>query len=232
MELVDPLRMSRASSILQKETEQYGGRLRLGRDFKKFKKAIDKLPDRNISNQFNLDYETLTPPTSFWLMIKNSKGELVAGVAAKLEELGPMPAPIYWEIQHRRVYRDQSLKLIEFKSRQSRAAYALSGKLAYVGDAYARPEFRKTGLAAAMGKLAMISALNLWPDLNHCYAFIHNEGMTKGIATNHGFAHQHPTAIRWENESNPASLPENMWLVSNSASDILDLIDQLNDDPT
>lgn len=231
MELVDPLKMSRASAILQKSIENHG-KVRLGRDFKKFRRAITKLNDREISNQFNLDYETLTPPESFWLMCRDNAGAMIAGVAVKKESLGPMTAPEYWALQHPRVYRDQANRPIKFEPKQSRAASSLTGTIAYVGDAYAAAEFRATGLAAAMGKLAMLSAFQTWPELDYCYAFIHNEGMVRGIATNHGFSHQHPMAIRWKNKSNPPSLPRNMWLVSNGRSDILDLIDRLTDDQT
>ncbi|MEM8812255.1 MAG: hypothetical protein AAGF59_06510 [Pseudomonadota bacterium] len=225
MEIVDQLKLSRASAVLQQEIRKHGQIPSMGQDFYHFKRLIDELPDRDISDQFNLDHETLKPTEAFWVICRGHNGGLIAAVAAKLEDLGPMNAADYWKMHLPRVYRENARRPIEFEPAQSRAAANLKGRLVYVGDAYASPELRKSGLAPAMGKLAQLAAFGMW-NFDTCYAFIHNAGMVRGVGTNHGFCHQHEIAIRWKTNP-PQFLPDN-WLVYNHRNDVLDLIDRLS----
>lgn len=198
----------------------------MGLDFYYFKNLINGLEDREISDQFNLDYETLKPTESFWIACRDNNDKLIAAVAAKVENLGPMSAADYWKMQHPRVYGSKNVGPIEFEPLQSRASSSLRGCLVYLGDAYASTEYRKSSLAPALGKLAQLAAFGMW-NFDTCYAFIHNAGMTRGLGANHGFCHQHPIAIRWK--SNPKQfLPDN-WLVYNHRNDVLDMIDRLSE---
>ena len=228
MEILDQLKYARALVVLQKRFESFDLTLEMGRNFKHFRALVDALDDRDLSDQFNLAHEKLLPTNSFWVVLRDRAEAVIGVLAAKFDDIGPRALSDHWQVDQPRMYRENAGGLIEFEAVQSRAARAISGRVAYVGDLWVRKDRRKTGVSGDLSKLVQVIALQIWqPDT--IYAFVHNVGVTRGLAAHFGFCHQYPVGIRWR--SNPRQLLPDNWLVCNHRPDLLDLIDLLADSP-
>ncbi len=155
-----------------------------------------------------------TDGNAFWLVAWDSYEPAVL-IGAKLEVLQSEPIDKYWIRTSRRHYPNHNGETI--KSVAPHVSSELTGRLAYIGDLYIRPQNR--GSMAVLEKFMMLAqmAVALSWDPDFTYAFMRDRDVRLGFANRYGFTRHLPSVREWCDPPHGRSNSE--WLVTLSRSD-------------
>lgn len=154
----------------------------------------------------------------FWTLLMQ-KGEVVGGIAARLDTLGTESLGSFWRRQSKRVYgageTDQLVYVSDFIDNEVR------GDVVYFGDLVLGKEHRGRGdhLRYFTMYCQMLAAV-MW-DADWQYSFIPEVHAQAGMAYNYAFAKTIPGAQEWKEE--PGTRKSSEVCVITSRTDLLDI---------
>ncbi|MEM6901184.1 MAG: hypothetical protein AAF583_15620, partial [Pseudomonadota bacterium] len=159
------------------------------------------------------EHNDLTPENCVWLYMKSSSG--VSGIiGARVHESRQENIGRYWQRHYSRVYDlDPAFSKIEYGMVEF-----LRGRLVYLGDLHisinerSRPRIMSSFTTVAL----LVVALKWQPDF--VYAFLHNNQIRKGAASEYGFATHLKSVRQWT--VCPHKRAQDEWLAVSSANQI------------
>ncbi|MBL6432258.1 MAG: hypothetical protein HPM95_18865 [Alphaproteobacteria bacterium] len=113
---------------------------------------------------------TYAPKEAFWLTLNNEAGEIVAVIAARLNDLGSQPLTRHLEAYWTRCYRSEGGHPVAVRRQDDLFSDAITGRIVYLGSC----SFPCTGAAAIFSSavpIGQVVAFNLFePD--YLYAWM------------------------------------------------------------
>ncbi|MCA1241932.1 hypothetical protein LC092_05745 [Stappia stellulata] len=217
----DPLPYFRAFSILESNLKAKGVHPMLGRDFAWLDAELSSQKSRSGSGvkgellpHFSPMLNTYAPKEAFWLTLNNEAGEIVAVIAARLNDLGSQPLTRHLEAYWTRCYRSEGGHPVAVRRQDDLFSDAITGRIVYLGELFVSVHWRGRDLSRLLCRLAQVVAFNLFePD--YLYAWMRPVHIEKGLHSRWGFSEEHRHAILWER--GPASIDNDLAIVGNSA---------------
>jgi hypothetical protein len=201
-------------------TINYGPREQLGRFFLAADKAAR---DRGVSLSLSTDFELLREVNArnygswhglapsfdcayggidsscgFWIVGRDSSGEIVTTQAARFFDTGSENLRDYL-VSLRLFYPDPEKQKLPQESCAvtSAAALQLSGRIVYSGGTWIHPDYRKRLMPMILPRISRALALTRW-DTSYTFSMVSHALVSKGVAAAYGYRNIEP-GIRWMN---------------------------------
>lgn len=168
-------------------------RLRIRTDFEALEYELAMLEAENrlggrgtLTEQFNPGVVTLTETTGHFIEARSPEGELIGLVAQRLDDLGSENLEGFIRRFWQRAFEAEDGAPIEFAPNQDPELRCLTGKLAYQGELWTRPERRASSggatarLAEGLVKLGMATAWQMW-EFDYIYAIVRKREYIRGL---------------------------------------------------
>ncbi|MCK7611993.1 GNAT family N-acetyltransferase [Roseibium sediminicola] len=204
--------------------------LQVGSDFRSFE-LFACAYDRELTEHFSVKFQAITPPRGFWMMLVAPEGEVVATVAARLDDLGESTLADYWKLILPIVYRDAYGAPVSLRERQPSFVQEATGRVIYLGEMWVHPDWRKTGIGSDLAKLVQLRAFRRFSPVNALYVWMRPREIKGGFASSCGFQTLIENAINWDRppaERDAKSSVSELWLAGNKASALHDLVYDLS----
>lgn len=165
-------------------------------DQRELETAVAGMEKGSLGENFKLMLHTLPPSRFMWVGAKDCHGDLVAIVAARLDDTGS------WSLQ--RFLNEHFSRVIEAKDGRSVRptedscifAKDIKGRCAYLGEGYSTPGWRKKGLATYLIKYMILVTWDEWkPEI--IYAWIRRKQMETGSAAIWGFTETYESPLEF-----------------------------------
>ncbi|MBQ0717181.1 hypothetical protein GLP59_01510 [Sulfitobacter sp. M220] len=175
--------------------------LTVGYDFRVYKELLeDARPDHLIGLPFDPVAHDLSENNAFWVVGRNSKGEIMHTQAMRMLALKGAKLAEYL----RRSFVEFPPPGVDIDFHRSRyragpGSHRIAGDVCYHGEFWvgATPrEFKTAGLSSLLGRYAFWQAMQHW-DPDHIIAFMTNAVVYKGFPARHGYMHTEPGTLRW-----------------------------------
>ncbi len=181
--------------------ESRGMRLQVGDDFQHYADMVAELrADQPLGDPFNLEKQELTPENAFWVAGWDRRGNLVHTQAVRRLQIATNLADYLG--RKFRAFPPSGVALDKARSTYTPGpgARRIRGVVCYHGEAWLRAGkggFRGTGIAGALARFAMTSAVLRWsPDYIFCFV---PEGLAfRGLVEREGYMHTDPGALSWK----------------------------------
>lgn len=211
------------------EGEEYT--LKRGHDFQYFNNLMKGI-ERDVTEHFSPQFNTLLPAQSFWIMLINKEGMPISTVASRMEPFAyGQTVSDYLKEYLPRVYFTESGDPVELAHRQASFCEEATGKVVYLGEAWAHPKSRTGGIAGDMVKLIQLISLYMFhPDYLYCW--IRPKHARTGFPQACGYKEIFPRAIRWTKrpalpDGDPDKDLRDLWLAGNRSGGLRDLADDV-----
>ncbi|MBG6211716.1 hypothetical protein IWQ49_006407 [Labrenzia sp. EL_126] len=205
--------------------------LKRGHDFNYFNNVMKGI-DRDVTEHFAPNFNTLLPAQSFWIMLIDKAGHPVSTVASRMEPFAyGQTVSDYLKAYLPRVYFTEHGAPVELLDRQASFCEEATGKVVYLGEAWANEEHRRGGLTGNMVKLIQLISLYMFhPDYLYCW--IRPKHAQTGFPQACGYKEIFPRAIRWRTKpALPGGDPDkdlrDLWLAGNRSGGLRDLADDV-----
>ena len=170
--------------------------LTVGYDFRVYKELLeDARPDHLIGLPFDPVAHDLSENNAFWVVGRNSKGEIMHMLALKGAKLAEYLRRSFVEFPPPGV----DIDFHRSRYRAGPGSHRIAGDVCYHGEFWvgATPrEFKTAGLSSLLGRYAFWQAMQHW-DPDHIIAFMTNAVVYKGFPARHGYMHTEPGTLRW-----------------------------------
>ncbi len=194
--------------------------LEIGSDFEFFCSIPSQQPDRHaISPIFDPEESHVSSANAFWLIGRNTSGEIVLTQAIKLVRVGERGL-----LDHLRNnlsdYRPKGDRLDIAKSQinLTERAAELSGDLCYYGELWIKRTYRGSCLTAVMPRLMFATAISKWSP-NVVFGIMEPLAACKGLAAREGFMHLEQGGLHWWDRDTSETFEE--WLVWTTRDDFI-----------
>ena len=189
-----------ATSIANMAGEM-GMSLQVGDDFQHYADLVAEFRgDQPLGEPFDLVKQELTHENAFWITGWDKQGRLVHTQAIRRLQIENSLAE--YMSANFRDFPPSGADLDKSASRYTPGpgARGIRGVVCYHGEAWLRagkPGFRGTGLAGALARFALASAVLRWsPDYVFCFV---PEGLAyRGLVEREGYMHTDPGALMWQ----------------------------------
>ncbi|MBO9424658.1 hypothetical protein J7444_07995 [Labrenzia sp. R4_1] len=219
---IDRLKVSRLLSAFFEKLREKDIILQVSRDFGDLEKAVRKTGKKALTEHFRRNLNTYSPVQAFWLGGYNSKGELVALAAARLDVLGSWTLADYWREYWQRCYPSAGGRPARLAKAQYRYAQEVKGDIVYLGEMWVCDEHPAEGVAALFSPAILLLSLMEWQSAGYYYAWVRPAFLERGFSYKCGFSEVHP-GIRWKRE--PSTIDPDLWLMANTLSRLADQVD-------
>lgn len=176
-------------------------------NFSKLEKAVARLRQLGVTDQFRKEHFELYTENSHWLRFTNSEKRIVAVLAMRFEWLGERTLAEHWQDQQHRIYPQPN----RIGKKHSPSAFMIKGKVVYGGDFYLEPEYRGKRIAGLMVFLGFLMSHLKW-DPDWIYGLMADKKAMAGFASQVGFTIAEPRGTHWK--SPPKGINPNDWLVA------------------
>ena len=208
------------TSDAEKIVSELGITLETGSDFGFFCSIPGLQPDRHaISPIFDPDESSVSAANAFWLIGRDTAGEIVLTQAIKLVQVGEAGF-LNHMTQNLADYRPKGDRLDIAKSQinlTDRAA-RLSGDLCYYGELWIKKSYRGSCLTAIMPRLMFAIAISKWSP-NVVFGIMEPLAACKGLAAREGFMHLEQGGLHWWDRASSETFEE--WLVWTTRDDFI-----------
>jgi len=142
----------------------------------------------------------LDPSSSYCILGRNSRGEVVSAQAARLYDW-PMTNFYDEATTLRFIYKnpEQEKRPGESIRITAKEAKELTGRVVFSGAGWYRPDYRSTGLSTVLPRVSRACALTLW-DPDYVMTLMAEPVFRGGFATRGGFTHS-ASPVRWLNSA-------------------------------
>ena len=203
-----------------------GLELEVGSDFLLFEHYVNIQPARNPpAPKFSTRHNDLNESNAFWIVGKNSGGEVVHTQAVCTIDLkgDTLQEHISCNLM---AFAMPGYSIDETRSHYfpGPASRLIRGKVCYHGELWLKsgPDgFRGAGMTAILARLALAMSLLKWsPD--YVFGFMPPIAACKGLAAREGYVHAQPRSILWSVEERKELVED--WIVWMSRNDIRHLM--------
>ncbi len=173
----------------------------VGEDFGEYRQLLRKYrPDQPLGEPFDPEKQHIKPSNAFWIIGRNSQGEVIHTQAMRLIELGEETLAGYM----RERFRDfpptgLDLDLPGSRFRPGPGAKRITGNVCYHGEMWLNDsagEYRGTGLSGVLARFAFMTCMLRWsPD--YVFGFMPRPVAVRGLAEREGYMHNEPGSLRW-----------------------------------
>lgn len=213
--------------VLAKQIRSLGLEISRGYDFDLLGTLSDVSGLKPLERHFCPTLNTFTHAQAFWLCLVDSKGHVVARVAARLDRLGDMSLTDFWRKYWRRCYPNAlGEDNVRLAAEQPGFAQSISGDVAYFGGLIVHSNWRSKGLGGLLTRLAHLDAYEEWAP-NFFYSWIEPLSEAKLVSACQ-FTRVHRAGLRWDGPG-PAKLDPDLIFVGLSKTDLADQIRQICD---
>jgi hypothetical protein len=219
---IDRLKVSRLLSAFFDRLREKDIVLQVSRDFEELEKTVRKTGKKALTEHFRRNLNTYSPAQAFWLGGYNSKGELVALAAARLDVLGSWTLADYWREYWHRCYPDASHGQARLAKKQYRYAQEITGDVVYLGEMWVCADHPADGVAALFSPAILLLSLMEWQSAKYYYAWVRPAFLERGFSYKCGFSDVHP-GIRWKSE--PSTIDPDLWVMASTLSRLADQVD-------
>eukprot|EP00903_Cladosiphon_okamuranus_P001619 g1617.t1 len=151
--------------------------VQVGSDFKAFEQFASAY-DRELTEHFSVLYQAILPPRGFWMMLVAPNGEVVATVAARLDDLGEATLADHWKMILPIVYKDAVGEPVSLKERQPSFCHEASGRVVYLGEMWVHSDWRRSGIGSDFARLVQIRAFRRFYPISHLYVWMRTNEVT------------------------------------------------------
>lgn len=192
-------------------------------DHPAFLKIVDEIPDKTLSVQFDRRGFDFTLRNWYAMVVRRQDGEVVAMAAGRLDDLNDQTLAEYWgdgtrHGQQARLYPDGRLG-----PDHAPGAFLIRGRVAYCGDMYVHPDFRRNGLGSVASRLNLMTGFLQLGQPDFLYALIEPGYMGSNWGLKAGFAVAEPVGVDWVSVPEGADRAE--YLCYSSAAQMRRLVD-------
>lgn len=206
----------------------HGIEVTIGSNFEKYAEIIrEERPMQKLGTPFDPAQFNLDPRESFWLIGRNSDGDLIHSQASKRVHLGGKS--LAGHLLKR--FRDfpPPLPGVDLKRSRFRAtpgAHHIHGHVVYHGEVWMAPEegsYRGTGLSTVLARTGLLEIMRRWnPDF--IIGFMLRQVAFKGFSERMGYFHNEPGALHWHVAGRDEPLEAFLtWLSEEDAKFLLDI---------
>lgn len=217
-EAFDPLLFARVVSAMESRLRAIGVQVEFGLDFEHLEECLEGLEKDKLTEHFRSDLNTYTPQNAFYIKALNG-GELVALIAARFDDLGQQTLDVHLTKYWRRCYPGKAGPKVELAKQQPRFMREISGRVAYLGELWVKPEWRGKRIHEYLVPLTTATAMQRW-DPHWMYCWIRPVMWGKDYARAYGFSAVHPVGLIWEDC--PATIDPDLVMGVNKRTWVLD----------
>ena len=173
----------------------------VGSNFYEYRRILaTERPQQVLGAPFNPDVHNLNSGNAFWLVGRDSEGELMHTQAARLIDLKKQNLSRYMLKKFREFPPAiPDLDLQRSRYRAGPGANRITGRVIYHGEVWMGDEpgrYRGTGLSTVLARSGLLVAMQRWnPD--YIFGFMAQTVAFKGFAERMGYFHNEPGALRW-----------------------------------
>lgn len=178
-----------------------GIELSVGHDFDHYRSILgDARPGHILGAPFDPEIHDMTPADAFWIVGRNSRGEIMHTQAMRMLDLNGQTLAEHLRHGFREFPPSGvDIDLPRSRYRPGPGAGRIAGEVCYHGEFWIGTtprEFRGAGLSCVLGRYAFWQAVQQWnPD--GIFAFMQKAVVYKGFAARHGYMHTEPGTLRW-----------------------------------
>ena len=208
--LNDPLTISRAMAILERDIRAMGFTPRYSGDFADFSNTRRQLRGGREAPLFDHGVTRLSPRRAFWMSVTDAEGRTRALQAFRLDIADPDLGEwaLGWVLG---IYLKRNELIIpgSLTPPSTSISRRISGPVVYHGELWIDRKVRARRLVEAFSRLGMLLALIKWRP-NALWALIGNAMATRGHMVRMGYAHMEPGFMRWR--FTPEAAEDTEWL--------------------
>ncbi len=203
-----------------------GVTLEVGSDFSALEQILKTQPQRNaLAPKFDPQISELSEATAFWVLGRDSYGEVVHTQAVQTIDLQGSTLAAYLEKRFCE-FVPANYRIDTAQSRYCSApgSRTIAGSVCYHGELWLKGGpggYRGAGMTAVLARLAMVLSLMRWsPD--YVFGFMFPLAACRGLAAREGYMHTEPGSIYWAVPGQTDALEE--WAVWMSREDICHIL--------
>lgn len=180
----------------------FGIQIIMGDDFEEYHDIITtERTVQPLGVPFDHTKQVLKKGHSFWIIARNSDGELIHSQAAKRIPLEGRTLAEYLL----KGFRNFPPPLNGVDTKRSRfkatpGAHRIAGNVVYHGEVWMAPndkgKYRGVGLSTVLARTGLLEVMRRW-DPDYMYGFMLRQVAFKGFSERMGYMHNEPGALKW-----------------------------------
>ena len=156
-------------------------RIRYSTDQKELSNAVTVMGKGALGEHFKRSLNTLAPSNFMWIGAEDKDGNVVATIAARLDDTGSWSLQRFLIEHFGRVIDGADGTPAEINPDSAAFAQNIFGRTVYIGETYCERDWRKVGLATMIAKYMILIAWDEWkPEI--IYAWIRRKQVESGAA--------------------------------------------------
>ncbi len=208
--LHNPLAVTRACAILEREITAGGFALSISGDMEAFSACRRTVRQGREAPLFDPAVTFLPPARAFWMAVRDGEGTVRALQAFRLDVADPSLAEwaLGWVLG---IYLKRNELIIpdSVQVPDTSVSHRIAGPVVYHGELWVDRHVRNRRLVEVFSRLGMLLALMKWQPVA-LWALIGNAMATRGHMVRMGYAHMEPGFMRWQ--FLPEGADPNEWL--------------------
>jgi len=191
--------LMRAGAALEAKIKTFGvSQIELHDEVVTYEACVHETEKGYVGEYFHRTLNTLPPSMFQGVTCRASDGKVAATTAIRCDDISGWDLDRYVREFWMRNYRTAEGEPVKLADSAVPFAKNISGAIAYIGDTYVSPEYRKHNLAAYLVRLCLVIANTKWrPVYNYGWMARHH-AFEKGLFLRWGFPTCYAGGLIWE----------------------------------
>ncbi len=172
-------------------------KIRYSTDQKELADAVTLMGKGALGEHFKRSLNTLAPSNFMWIGAEDKDGNVVATIAARLDDTGSWSLKRFLVEHFCRVIDGEGGEPAQVNPGSAAFAENIFGKTVYIGETFCERDWRKVGLATMIAKYMILITWDEWkPEI--IYAWIRRKQVESGAAVIWGATETYETPLMFD----------------------------------